>query len=582
MLFHKYILIIAILSICIACNSEEDLRNPDNQEIEVVDVSAEDLFGHWYCISQKWDEAGSIRQASYDIIKDEYYINFEDDFTGQLRSGEDLLMEISQQDFDWSVSNGIISLGKSKTEKWYIKEFSENSLTLYWFDKGYNITCKFIRDSGGNYKPVLGHQIMHIDNYYLRETKKEMKNSHDFSYDSQGRIKEWKNTSYYGSGSVKTTVFNYIDNYIIVDESIKYPIGENGYFKISNTGYIPSIKSQDIIRLTYNNEGYISNIDYGEELLEKGEISYIYDDRGYSSILESFYEKEKNTYIYNVEFPNNASINLIPLYTYGGYLNNILSLFDISGKRPPYLVREYSLESRRDYTHKKFILMKDKEGRITKIKESTDLTPEVWDIYYEKKDESPDLPTENEGTIADPIDLGLSVKWASWNIGATKPNEYGCLYAWGIPDAQPGYIEGKRPFILKEISGTEYDIARNKWGNSWRLPTASEQAELVTECKWELVKEDDITGLKVTGPSGNSIFLPAAGYQNSVATIDCGDIGYYWSGTIMDMESKRSYPAYRFFTTSETQLNWIWSPANQLGSYDLNYCVGMSIRPVCN
>lgn len=592
--FFRLILLFATLPMWIACGSDDNTVDPDkpNQDdpdpdnpIEVVDISAEDLVGHWQCITQKWIEAGEKTQSSYDITKDEYYIQFNDDMTGVLDSGEDQLMEImGKQTFTWSVSKGIITFGKSETDKWYIKEFSDNKMTLYWVDGEYNITCEFKKDAGGSYKPILGPQIVHIDNYYLRGTKKDMDTSHDFTYDSQGRIKEWKTTSYSGSGYVDIQTFSYVGNFVIINENTKYSIGENGYLKIDNKGVVPQINGEKINKLTYNNDGYIATIEYGDEALRKGTINFQYEESGCSSTLKSFYNDETFQYIYNVEFPNNTSVNLVPLYTSGGYLGYSLTCFDIVGKRLPFLPREYTRKDHRNYTHKQFIFQKDKEGRITQIKEVTDLSPQVWDIYYEGYTDNPtDNPTEDVGKIADAIDLGLNVKWASWNIGASKPDDYGSLYAWGIPNVKPGYAEGDRPNNIKEISGTEYDIARSKWGGSWRLPTAADQAELVSKCKWELAKLNNIVGLKVTGPNGNSIFLPAGGYQNKVSIIDRGDTGYYWSGTRDQLGSKKLYPSYLFFTTLESQINWIWSPGNAPGgTYDLNYRIAMSIRPVCD
>lgn len=592
--FFRLILVIATLPLWMACGSDDDVIDPnkptpDNPDpdkpVEVVDVSAEDLVGHWQCVTQKWIEAGEETQSSYDIAKDEYYIQFNDDMTGVLDSGKDQLMEIFRmQSFTWSVSKGVISFGKSETDKWYVKELSDDKMTLYWVDGEYNITCEFKRDMGGNYKPVLGHQIVHIDEYYQRGTKKDMQESHDFTYDSQGRIKEWKRTLFAGSGYVNVTTFDYVGNTVMTDKYTKYLIGENGYFKLSDKGRIPTIKSQDINKLTYNNDGHIATIEYGEDALSKGTVNFQYEETGYSSTLKSYGDNETNQYIYNVEFPNNTSVDLVSLYTYGNYLDYELVLFDIAGKRVPFLVREYTQKKGRNSTHRQFIFQKDKEGRITQIKESTSLSPYVWDIYYEGYTDEPTEQPDNAGKVADAVDLGLSVKWASWNLGATNSGEYGGLYAWGVPDAKPGYnAEGNRPDYLKEISGTEYDIARAKWGGNWRLPTAAEQSELRGKCKWELIKTNQLVGLKVTGPNGRSIFLPAAGYLNSVDMIDRGYCGYYWSGTRNKLDAGKAYPTYNCFTTMESQINWGWFPVNYAaGTYDLNYCNAMSIRPVCD
>ena len=86
------------------------------------------------------------------------------------------------------------------------------------------------------------------------------------------------------------------------------------------------------------------------------------------------------------------------------------------------------------------------------------------------------IPTENN-----PVDLGLSVKWAAYNVGASSPEEYGGLYGWADPTGEKkatnssDSLSGTPPF---NISGTQYDIARAKWGEKWRLPTQQELKEL--------------------------------------------------------------------------------------------------------
>lgn len=119
------------------------------------------------------------------------------------------------------------------------------------------------------------------------------------------------------------------------------------------------------------------------------------------------------------------------------------------------------------------------------------------------------------------VDLGLSVKWASCNVGANKPEEYGSYYAWGETSerlyttrAQYAYYDSKTDTytnIGSNISGTGYDVARAKWGGNWRMPTRAEMEELVNKCTWTWTTHNGVKGQLVTGPNGNSIFLPDAG-----------------------------------------------------------------------
>lgn len=134
-------------------------------------------------------------------------------------------------------------------------------------------------------------------------------------------------------------------------------------------------------------------------------------------------------------------------------------------------------------------------------------------------------PTLTAGEV---VDLGLSVYWASCNLGASKPEEYGDYYAWGETSTNGGdypyfnsstyeYID-----IGSEISGTEYDAAHVNLGGDWRMPTIEEMQELINKCTWEWTQIEGINGYKVTGPNGQSIFLPASLYNCDL---------YYWTGT---------------------------------------------------
>ena len=149
------------------------------------------------------------------------------------------------------------------------------------------------------------------------------------------------------------------------------------------------------------------------------------------------------------------------------------------------------------------------------------------------------------------VDLGLSVKWACCNVGATVPEGYGGYYAWGETEEKSNYSWGTYKYwsdrdgdgyvlgceitnIGSNISGTSYDVAHVKWGGSWRMPTLSEIQELFFKCSWEWTTVNGVSGQKVTGPNGNSIFLPAAGRRGGPEVYDRGSNGNYWSGTLVE------------------------------------------------
>ncbi len=149
-------------------------------------------------------------------------------------------------------------------------------------------------------------------------------------------------------------------------------------------------------------------------------------------------------------------------------------------------------------------------------------------------DSPSDNTNDNFGKVADVMDLGLSVKWASWNIGASEIGDYGGLY--GMGDATgTNTSEVSTDYYYNEtesLCGTEYDLATLKWGKDWRLPTKQELIELRDKCTWEHnVKRGDIYGSVATGPNGNTLFLPYSGCRHgSNSILDRGFRASIWSG----------------------------------------------------
>lgn len=135
------------------------------------------------------------------------------------------------------------------------------------------------------------------------------------------------------------------------------------------------------------------------------------------------------------------------------------------------------------------------------------------------------------------VDLGLAsgLKWATCNVGGSSPSDYGDYFAWGETTPKSAYTESNSKTYNKkfgDISGNpDYDAARANWGGSWRLPSKAEFEELIDRCTWTWTSQGGHNGYKVTGPNGNSIFLPAAGWRSKSSLHGAGDNGYYWSST---------------------------------------------------
>ena len=156
------------------------------------------------------------------------------------------------------------------------------------------------------------------------------------------------------------------------------------------------------------------------------------------------------------------------------------------------------------------------------------------------------------------VDLGLSVKWATCNVGAEKPEESGDYFAWGetkpkslyswdtyvhchgvvfrkylkYNQTERGVRDGKTVLDLSD------DAARSNWGGSWRMPTEAEFQELIDKCTWKWTEMNGKKGYKVTSKvNGNSIFLPAAGWRYDTPLFFAGSIGFYWSSSLSESDS---------------------------------------------
>ena len=168
------------------------------------------------------------------------------------------------------------------------------------------------------------------------------------------------------------------------------------------------------------------------------------------------------------------------------------------------------------------------------------------------------------------VDLGLSVKWATCNVGASKPEDYGNYYAWGETSTKSSYTSDNSKTNGKsmgDIKGnSSYDAARANWGGKWRMPTESEMQELIDRCTWEWTTQNGKNGYKVTGPNGNSIFLPAAGYRDGSLLCYAGSGSYYWSSSPTEYDVSGAYS--------------LLFNGSILSMYNDYRSVGQSVRPV--
>lgn len=187
------------------------------------------------------------------------------------------------------------------------------------------------------------------------------------------------------------------------------------------------------------------------------------------------------------------------------------------------------------------------------------------------------------------VDLGLSVKWATCNVGAEKPEDFGNYFAWGETEPKEKYTwetykysKGTKYSLTKYCKKSKYgdnsftdnkgvldlvdDAAHVNWGGPWRMPTKAEQDELREKCKWEWFNLNGVKGYKVIGPNCNSIFLPAAGVvtEQGVCLSDSGNI---WSSEVL------GYSPYNVYDIG-------FYSDDVLKNVSHRNC-GQSVRPVC-
>ena len=189
------------------------------------------------------------------------------------------------------------------------------------------------------------------------------------------------------------------------------------------------------------------------------------------------------------------------------------------------------------------------------------------------------------------VDLGLSVKWATCNVGASNPEEYGDYFAWGETEPKDYYFwsmykwcNGSNNTLTKYNTSSSYgsvdnktqlelsdDAARANWGGSWRMPTDAELTELREQCTWTWTTQNGVNGYKVaskkSGYTNKFIFLPAAGCRFDSSLDYAGSRGYYWSSSLYT-----DYPYYAY---------GLYFHSDSVYRYDNSRYYGRSVRPVC-
>lgn len=167
------------------------------------------------------------------------------------------------------------------------------------------------------------------------------------------------------------------------------------------------------------------------------------------------------------------------------------------------------------------------------------------------------------------VDLGLpsGTLWATCNVGASSPEEYGDYFAWGETAPKDEYSYGNYKWWYFDENGYRYiskyntdsyfgpvdsktelepedDAARVNWGASWRMPSYDQVVELVNTCSWQWTSRNGVIGQLITGPNGNTMFLPAAGYCDGTSPEYVGTYGNYWSRALYSYLPDRAFGLY--------------------------------------
>lgn len=153
------------------------------------------------------------------------------------------------------------------------------------------------------------------------------------------------------------------------------------------------------------------------------------------------------------------------------------------------------------------------------------------------------------------VDLGLSVKWATMNVGATSEKETGSYFAWGETETKDDYSSETYVYTANPTTlPSSNDVASKKWGSTWRMPTSAEISELFALETKEWVTYEGVNGYKFTGSNGKTLFLPAAGDRiaSYSSPISLGRDGFYWSSSLFTDPNYASYVRFNSETVSMT------------------------------
>lgn len=250
-------------------------------------------------------------------------------------------------------------------------------------------------------------------------------------------------------------------------------------------------KTMAMQNFVFNAYAIWNQIDEDQRKYAKEYLSQLVEQKNAQIIKFNTYLEKINSRIYTGNIPQ--------------YNPNDINTYSLAGNRYLATLDEY----------KKFIYDTDNI-----IYEYTPDNSYCWITAYERDKYNYIFQLANPFGRDLAVDLGLSVKWASKNIGANDTYDLGDRFAWGETSPKDAYTwitykyaKGSSETFIPighDIKGTKYDAATVNWGKYWRMPTIAEYNELIQKCSFEWVKNDDYRGIRVTGPNDNTLFFPCS------------------------------------------------------------------------
>lgn len=376
---------------------------------------------------------------------------------------------------------------------------------------------------------------------------------------------------------------------------------------------VRSILSQvlEALKEVHQNEIWHLDLKPGNIMIDKGGNAYLIDFGASKQIRANGSMTTSTALCYTPGYAPNEQIGQMydrfgpwtDIYALGATIYNLLT-----NKKPPMAIDiEEDEEGAFDFSNsisedmRKLVvwMMQPKRKKrpqsvdeiLSLLNNKQSVTPQVISSPLTDKEETvlkESIPDDNEETILatngvqkygkmQSVDLGLSVLWADCNVGGDSESPIGGLYGWADPSGEKtsqnirDYLDIAGGMYVKtpqNISGTQYDIATVKWGQGWKMPSKENWKELVDKCKWTKEKAFHVSGYRVEGPNGNSIFLPNTGLRFG-ETISNTDAGYYWTSEMA--QNDRECACYYYFDGDKhndivTTRNYVYS--------------GRAVRPV--